>query len=654
MSYLVKKLRLAVLMIVSLALAICGCASPPSATTDRGDADLWSIYLYLCGSNLETKMGAAGKNIDEILSADIPESVNIVIETGGAKEWRSHDIPNDKLCRYTVKGGKLSEEQRLENASMGNEQTLSDFIGYCLENYPAKRTALILWDHGGGASGEVCFDENYGMNSLTPAELKRALGAHKAHFDVIGFDACLMATNETAALVHPYADYMLASEEITPTGGWDYTALINHLTEDKTVEETCKAAVDAYIKKCERSKSGDMATLSLFDLDKYDEFSSAFDGFAQSLSKASEKQFGNFAIVRASEQACKFGAIGRDEGASNLIDLYDFAKPLSADNPQAAALMQAIESFVPYKSSIGRNGVGGVSLYYPLFYDDSALPKYFTLCSSAAYKDYLTGIYGNPADHSMTFSDRGSRGEDGCFQISLAADSKKYLKSVEFSILSLSRTGDGTMEMVQMGVDNDLKTDWENLTFQSNFRGVWLALDGVYLNYSVVESREDYILFSAPVIANGVRSNLRFMFVWDENYFNGGYYKIIGLWSGLGEYDLSEKQVTPLKEGDEITVLRRQINPESLIPIEEAELTEGETVTIGSAGGEIAERPLNKTHYRYVFLVTDIFGNTFYSDTATMEMKYSYEELLATPLPDGAYAADIVDIYWDESWGPVG
>lgn len=96
------------------------------------------------GSNLETKLVVAGKNIDEILSADIPDGVDVVLETGGAKRWRSHDIPEDKLCRYTVKDGQLKIEKQLENSSMGNPQTLTDFIGYCLENHPAERKALIL------------------------------------------------------------------------------------------------------------------------------------------------------------------------------------------------------------------------------------------------------------------------------------------------------------------------------------------------------------------------------------------------------------------------------------------------------------------------------------------------------------------------------
>ena len=62
-----------------------------------------SIFIYMCGSNLESKSGLAGKDIDELLKADIPDKVNVVIETGGAAKWRSHDIANDKLQRYIVK-----------------------------------------------------------------------------------------------------------------------------------------------------------------------------------------------------------------------------------------------------------------------------------------------------------------------------------------------------------------------------------------------------------------------------------------------------------------------------------------------------------------------------------------------------------------------
>ena len=134
-----------------------------------------AVYLYLCGSTLETKSGAATKNIDELLKAQIPEDTTVVIQTGGAKKWRGHDISPDHITRYEVKDGKLIQIEQLENASMGRAETLAAFIDFATKEYPAEKTALILWDHGGGALGEVCYDENYVMDCLTTAELKEAL-----------------------------------------------------------------------------------------------------------------------------------------------------------------------------------------------------------------------------------------------------------------------------------------------------------------------------------------------------------------------------------------------------------------------------------------------------------------------------------------------
>ena len=58
----------------------------------------------------------------------------------------------------------------------------------------------------------------------------------------------------------------------------------------------------------------------------------------------------------------------------------------------------------------------------------------------------------------------------------------------------------------------------------------------------------------------------------------------------------------------------------------------------------ITEMPLDGSEYKYVFVATDIFGNIYYSDMATMKMKYTYEELLKNPLPDRTPAADITSI----------
>jgi hypothetical protein len=58
-------------------------------------------------------------------------------------------------------GLQLIEE--LPSARMGDAQTLKDFLAFGRDNYPAKRTAVVLWNHGGGSVSGASFDELYGM-----------------------------------------------------------------------------------------------------------------------------------------------------------------------------------------------------------------------------------------------------------------------------------------------------------------------------------------------------------------------------------------------------------------------------------------------------------------------------------------------------------
>ena len=135
-----------------------------------------------------------------------PDVVNVVLETGGSSQWHAEglgmDIRTDALQRWHFQPGtnvlgdrnsviKLAEEVPL--ASMGEAQTLTDFIRWSVENYPAKKYALVLWDHGTGALNGLIIDELFDGDTLHLDELKAALGDSGVHFEAVLFDACLMA-----------------------------------------------------------------------------------------------------------------------------------------------------------------------------------------------------------------------------------------------------------------------------------------------------------------------------------------------------------------------------------------------------------------------------------------------------------------------------
>lgn len=627
-----KNLSIILILTLLLSLFLTACSTAPKGTS--------ALYIYMCGSNLETNIGAATKNIAEILGADIPENTTVVIETGGSKKWRKYDISCDSLSRYIVENGELVLKETLENASMGNSDTLSDFLNYCTTEYPAEKTGVILWDHGGGSLKGVCYDENYSMDSLTLAELDQTFSSVNQKFDFIGFDACLMATYDTAAVISQYAEYMIASEEIEPSGGWDYSNLVQSFTSNTEMEDLGKSVCDSYIEKCKHNSKDSLATLSLFDLTKIKETDKAFEAFAKDMQSATNEKFGNFSILTAVYNSTKFGGNSAVEGYSNLMDLYNFADSLKDSNNSAESLCTALDDLIVYRvNGEGRAYAGGVSLYYPSIYDENELTDYMSICKSDEYKSYLKEIYTDIPDATIEFVDSGSEAEDGSFQIALSTDSKKYVKSVDFYLIEFTDDEEHP-EMVTvngLGVDNDIFKDWDNMKFHSNFRGIWLGLDGKLLSYTVIESNDDRIIFSAPVIVNGNETNLRFSFIWDDSFDGGGYYSVIGLWNGIDENGIADKEITPLKAGDKVTILSRQINEGDYL----SSLTESAEITVGENGAAISEMPLSQNYYQYVYAVTDIFGNVFYSSTAVFEMQYSYDELLKNPLPDGKYAAKI-------------
>ena len=117
----------------------------------------------------------------------------------------------------------------MKGQSMTDPNTLASFIQFCAKEAPADRYILIFWDHGGGSVTGYGYDERYPNDTMDIGEIGKALKNGGVKFDLVGFDACLMGTLETAIAVEPYADYMLASEESEPGTGWYYTRWLQML-----------------------------------------------------------------------------------------------------------------------------------------------------------------------------------------------------------------------------------------------------------------------------------------------------------------------------------------------------------------------------------------------------------------------------------------
>lgn len=256
--------------------------------------DKWTIMLYICGADLESGGGYATSDIKEILGTKTakPNDVNIIIQTGGTTSWSlgntyisgTTKIDPQKTQRWHVEGSKLVLDSSLSKANFGDYKTLEDFYKWGTTSYPAQKTGVILWNHGGGIDG-VCWDENFGDDCLSMSECKTALsnafGSNpSSKLEWIGYDACLMQCQEIADYNSKYFNYMVASEESESGYGWDYDKWLPYVYSGDTTANILKQICYTFI--AEQGTSSDQ-TLSYLNLAYMSEYKTAFENFVSAL-----------------------------------------------------------------------------------------------------------------------------------------------------------------------------------------------------------------------------------------------------------------------------------------------------------------------------------------------------------------------------------
>ena len=324
--------------------------------------DTATIMVYMCGTDLESKHSMGTADLKEMLNATTGKNVNLIICTGGCKQWKNNVVSSTVNQIYQVDNGKLYRlEEDFGNKAMTDASNLTNFINYCTEKFPANRNALILWDHGGGSATGYGYDEKFrNASSMDLTKLNQALKDAGCVFEWIGFDACLMATLETALVCNEYADYMIASEETEPGTGWYYTNWLTKLGNDTSIPlvTLSKTIIDDFVGVSTRAASGSQVTLSVVDLAELQgTVPQPFRSFSTSTHNLVTSN--NYQVVSdARANVRQFAASTR----INQIDLVDFANRIGTD--EARNLANALKGCVKYNgSTISR--AYGLSIYFP-------------------------------------------------------------------------------------------------------------------------------------------------------------------------------------------------------------------------------------------------------------------------------------------------
>ncbi len=626
-----------------------------------GEEGTWTIFVYLCGSDLESENGMATMDIEEMMDASISEGIQFVIQTGGANSWEN-GIDEDSLGRYVITDGEIYEADSQSLASMADPSTLADFITWGVENYAAYNMGLVFWNHGGGSISGVCFDELDDYDSLSLSEINEALSSvcndMTDKFEFIGFDACLMATLETANIMATYADYMVASEETEPGYGWDYTAIGDYLADYPTADGAAlgRVIVDSFYKSCAQIDQEDGATLSVIDLNRIDDLLIAFNDFSNKLYDYSQDTSNLAKYVRYCAEADNFGGNNKAEGYTNMIDLKGFINALNIQGGEA--VINALDNAVIYNVN-GNDHLyaGGISMYYPLsiqgstelstFRQIATSPYYLSFVNLVAYgasdevdisdaeEDFDNWDYSGDYDDEdysfyddveidgnsayITFDEAPYLSEDGAYTFVLDNDGINNATMIEAYVYQLSEDGE---DYISLGISADVFVDWETGVVSDLFDGYWFSLpDGQNLCIYIVNETDDFGVYTSPILLNGEETNLRLTIDYSTYEIS-----IDGTWDGIDENGMASRDVYRLSAGDVITPLYDAF---SLSNPDEEFYYQGSDYIL-KANDVISYGLMDEGDYAYGFYIDDAFGNYYTTDFVTFAVEdgkvYFYEE----------------------------
>jgi len=228
--------------------------------------------------------------------------------------------------QYELIGGKLTASGIFQGdeVNMDDLNIMKDFLNDVLPKCQlagADTYFLQLSSHGGGFLG---FGGDEGLPSRrrlgqSNADLVEAIGAALdahgiAQLDLIGFDACLMASVATMRAYKHVARYLLASEATIPGHGW---AFEEHSPDYSSVVEMAKMIIDSYVSSLQGYATHRAPkVLALLDLRKYDAFEAKLTVFLDALT--AQVKTGDISVIRAINRAL-LGSV-RFEGSQDTTD----------------------------------------------------------------------------------------------------------------------------------------------------------------------------------------------------------------------------------------------------------------------------------------------------------------------------------------------
>ncbi len=582
-----KMIRFILTTLTTLMVLLCLF---PSAFAET--ADEWTVLIYMCGSDLESEYSYASGNLEEIASVNVPVNiipdliddysgqtgisfqepggVNVLIETGGAKKWHAQELGMDirtdalQIWRYdpAMPSEKGSSLHALENGmgsfvleeerpltSMADPDTLSHFIRWGAQKYPAEKFALVLWNHGGGSATGIFIDELFNGEYMTLDLLNQALEDGGVHMEAVLFDACLMANLETASAIREHANWMIASEELvagmgTAIGEWLQELYYVPVADGRLLGRwICDTTMIKYA-NTDNEQARDLLTWSVIDLSKIELLENYFDRFFEYMGVFYTKYPSLLVYFATNAHFSEIYGTGTE-------DMYDLSGILylplmrdSADVERQMLMQSAVADAVDYcVRGAGRPAARGISFCLPSDFDSDKLDVYAHNCPSPHYLAILDAIspwkapdwvyehverYPEMKDQSVyNITLEKKIWEDGSPAFSVAEGEM----NMSTALCEVYKMDELTGQIIQIGI-LPAYYDTEADIYRIQELNTWQAIDEVLCEMDLHRMKGEYnLLFNIPVMVDS-----EIMYMRCGHLPERGDYRVYGLWEGYDDH----------------------------------------------------------------------------------------------------------------------
>ena len=354
--------------------------APPTSVRPRAGippvgaraASEWTILVYMAAdSNLDPAAVADVKEMEQVGSSEEVKIVVFLDRSGnsqynragwkgarqalilgnpGGGEIRSFD-PNQPTC------------EQLGEVDSGNVATFQRFVQWGTSKYPARRNALVIWNHGGGwrsvdagsaksLAREICWDYSTG-NYIFNRQLREALEQVGVRYDLIGMDACLMGMIEVAYEFKDLTGTFVASSQNVPGAGFDYTPFLRSLRSNPSMSgaDLAQQILQSYGNSYQQNSQEKLVTLSVIRTDQVPPLVQSLNSLLQQIQREAQQQVAipyRDSLVNARRKADCISA------KKNIyVDLGEFLGGVAQDQQVSPGLRDAANQTVRlYQSAV--------------------------------------------------------------------------------------------------------------------------------------------------------------------------------------------------------------------------------------------------------------------------------------------------------------